>query len=58
MVNTSVFSTYAAGGGYKQSGVGRELGKWGLAEYHELKHIHVGESVPADQKIYFGALFN
>ena len=45
-------------GGYKQSGVGRELGKWGLAEYHEIKHIHVGESTPPDQKIYFGALFN
>jgi len=45
-------------GGYKQSGVGRELGPWGLAAYQEIKHIHVGESVPADQKIYFGALFN
>jgi aldehyde dehydrogenase (NAD+) len=28
-------------GGYKQSGVGRELGTWGLHEYTELKHIHV-----------------
>ena len=45
-------------GGYKQSGVGRELGPWGLAAYQEIKHIHVGESVPAEQKIYFGALFN
>jgi len=26
-------------GGYKQSGVGRELGRAGLAEYQELKHI-------------------
>ncbi|MBA3250983.1 MAG: aldehyde dehydrogenase family protein [Geodermatophilaceae bacterium] len=26
-------------GGYKQSGVGRELGRAGLAEYHETKHV-------------------
>ncbi len=27
-------------GGYKQSGVGRELGTWGLQAYTEVKHIH------------------
>lgn len=27
-------------GGYKQSGIGRELGKTGLEEYTELKHIY------------------
>lgn len=27
-------------GGFKQSGIGRELGPEGLAEYHELKHVH------------------
>lgn len=27
-------------GGFKQSGIGRELGPEGLAEYHELKHLH------------------
>jgi betaine-aldehyde dehydrogenase len=26
-------------GGFKQSGVGRELGPMGLAEYQEAKHI-------------------
>jgi aldehyde dehydrogenase (NAD+) len=45
-------------GGYKQSGVGRELGKWGLAEYHELKHIHVGENTPPEGKFYLQLLLN
>ncbi len=31
-------------GGYKQSGVGRELGIWGLHEYTELKHLFLDES--------------
>jgi aldehyde dehydrogenase (NAD+) len=43
-----VFSDHAPFGGYKQSGVGRELGLWGLEEYTELKHVHVGsEGHPA-----------
>lgn len=45
-------------GGYKQSGVGRELGKWGLAEYHELKHIHIGADTPPEGKIYLQLLLN
>jgi aldehyde dehydrogenase (NAD+) len=28
-------------GGYKQSGIGREHGEFGLDEYREVKHIHV-----------------
>jgi acyl-CoA reductase-like NAD-dependent aldehyde dehydrogenase/alcohol dehydrogenase class IV len=43
-----VFSDLAPFGGYKQSGVGRELGMWGLEEYTELKHVHIGsEGHPA-----------
>ena len=39
-------------GGYKQSGVGRELGAHGLAEYRETKHVWVNEQ-PAPSR-WFG----
>ena len=28
-------------GGYKQSGIGRELGRWGVEEYMEVKQVHI-----------------
>jgi aldehyde dehydrogenase (NAD+) len=44
------FSDLAPFGGYKQSGVGRELGHWGLEEYTELKHVHISsEGHPAQR---------
>lgn len=45
-------------GGYKQSGIGRELGEFGLEEYQEVKHIHVGEPTGEAEKVYLGVLFN
>jgi hypothetical protein len=31
--------TQAPWGGYKQSGIGRELGRWGLGNYLEVKQV-------------------
>jgi aldehyde dehydrogenase (NAD+) len=42
-VNTSLFSAYAPGGGYKQSGLGRERGIEGIRSFQEIKHMCIGE---------------
>jgi len=42
-VNASVFSAYAPGGGYKQSGLGRERGTDGIRAFQEVKHMAIGE---------------
>jgi aldehyde dehydrogenase (NAD+) len=42
-VNTGVFSAYASGGGYKQSGLGRERGPEGIRAFQEVKHMAIGE---------------
>ena len=43
-------------GGYKQSGIGRELGEWGLKEYLETKHIHVDLTRTRESKFWFDIL--
>lgn len=40
-------------GGYKQSGLGRELGTYGLKEYTEIKHIHVDLGVPRQERYFY-----
>ena len=42
-LNTGVFSADAPGGGYKQSGLGRERGPDGIREFQEVKHLSIGE---------------
>jgi aldehyde dehydrogenase (NAD+) len=44
------FHDMAPFGGYKQSGIGREMGHFGLAEYTEVKHVHVGVEANPDAK--------
>ena len=39
--DTQPAPTEAPWGGYKQSGIGRELGKEGVADYLEDKHIYI-----------------
>ncbi len=46
------FHDLAPFGGYKQSGIGREMGYHGLAEYTETKHVHVGVEVNPDAKVH------
>ncbi len=39
-------------GGYKQSGIGRELAGYGLNEYTEVKHVHWDLGTPKEQKMF------
>ena len=43
-------------GGYRQSGIGRELGTYGLKEYTEVKHIHVDQGVPRGERYFYDVL--
>ncbi len=42
--NYHAFGDFCPFGGYKQSGIGRELGEAGLKEYTEIKRMHVSAS--------------
>ncbi|HEX8002404.1 MAG TPA: aldehyde dehydrogenase family protein [Mycobacteriales bacterium] len=47
---------YAPFGGYKQSGVGRDLGPHVLDGYLETKHVHVDLSPRLAQKFWYGTI--
>jgi aldehyde dehydrogenase (NAD+) len=66
--NYHVFADYCPFGGYKQSGVGRELGGPGLHEYTLIKRIHVPQfadhrtnatfAIMSDYKRTHGFIYN
>jgi len=46
-------------GGYRQSGHGRELSRYGLEEYTEIKHVHVDLiGADRDRKFWFDYVMN
>jgi acyl-CoA reductase-like NAD-dependent aldehyde dehydrogenase len=47
---------YAPFGGYKQSGVGRELGPQVLDSYLLTKHVHLDLSPAVEQKYWYGTI--
>ena len=48
-----LLNDYVPFGGYKQSGVGRELGLEGVKAYTELKHIHIDEVLDRRKKFWY-----
>jgi aldehyde dehydrogenase (NAD+) len=46
-INGAAFNPLAPFGGYRRSGVGRELGRHGLAEFQETKAIQLADRTPA-----------
>jgi acyl-CoA reductase-like NAD-dependent aldehyde dehydrogenase len=43
----SILEACAPFGGYKQSGIGRELGEYGLSQYSEIKTVTIAISKKA-----------
>lgn len=45
-------------GGYKQSGIGREMGRYSLDAYTEVKHVHNSLTSNINDRQYYGLLFS
>lgn len=45
-------------GGYKQSGIGREMGRYSLDEYTELKHVHTSLAPELSRRNWYQMLFS
>ena len=43
-------------GGYKQSGIGRELGTFGYDAYRQVKHVHVNPQEGRDGHVHYQML--
>jgi aldehyde dehydrogenase (NAD+) len=54
--NYHVFADFCPFGGYKQSGVGRELGLEGLAEFTQIKRVHMSAIGDYKSNMMFGIL--
>ena len=54
--NYHIFSDFCPFGGYKQSGVGRELGAAGLHEYTQVKRVHVNYLADRNSSMNFSLL--
>ncbi|PLS07194.1 aldehyde dehydrogenase family protein [Neobacillus cucumis] len=52
-----MFRSDAPFGGYKQSGIGREMGKHSLDAYTQLKHVHTSMSPELERRSWYGILF-
>jgi aldehyde dehydrogenase (NAD+) len=44
-------------GGFKQSGLGREMGIEGMQAYLEVKHLWISEANKRTDKVWFDAIF-
>lgn len=44
-------------GGYKQSGIGREMGKDSLDAYSQVKHVHTSMTSELERRPWYGILF-